>query len=487
MRKNGWVLVGLLALCGCKVGPNYKEPDLTMPTVFEGQADSIQDQELCCWWKAFQDPLLDSFIDEAVIANFDLRIAAEKIVQARAEYRIQGSFLFPEIDLSAAATRSRYSQNVFTEGANAASISSGNESGITRGAFLQQPVQNLFQIGFDAVWELDFWGKFRRDKKASFDEWQASGWQAQEVLLLTISEVVRDYVSIRSLQQQKERLQKKIAADLRGLSLAKDLFTAGLSDEILVDEWQALTERDQASLPIVETSLKQAIYALAVLLGKLPEGFSSHFDEVKDLPVYAGKIPAGLPSELLRRRPDIRAQERILAAATERIGVAVADLFPHIFLTGNGIGYESDKARNLLASGSRYWTIGPSISWSILNFGRVKGEIAVANSLQKQALLAYEQTVNNALQDVEGSLVAYFEEEKRNKHLGQQEKAYEKTWMLTKDLLQAGLASELQVLQTYTQVLDAEISWIQSSEAKLSDLVALYKAMGGDWECLSTL
>jgi NodT family efflux transporter outer membrane factor (OMF) lipoprotein len=486
MKKTPLIFFCFLGLFGCKVGPNYQEPTLSMPAVFEGQGEKLQDEELCHWWKGFNDPLLNSFVEEAALLNFDVRIAVEKIVQARALYRIQGSYLWPEIDLNVSATRSRFSENVFTTGTNIESVASGNESGATRGAFGQDPVQSLFQVGFDAIWELDFWGKFRRDKQASYDEWQATGWQAQEVLLLTISEVIRNYISIRSLQEQIEIVKKKIEIDARGLYLAEDLFSSGLENDSFVEQWKALLERDLSVISPLKAACAQSIYALAILLGKEPEGFSAVLEEIKPIPLYVGKVPGGVPSELLRRRPDIRMQERLLAAATERIGVAVADLFPHIFLTGNGIGYESNEQNNWLASASRYWTIGPSINWNILNFGRVKGQIGAANSLQRQALLQYEQAVISALQDVEGALVSYFEEEKRNTHLYAQKMSYQRTWILTKDLWNAGLSSELKMLQTYADLLDSETSFVQSIEAKMGDLVALYKAAGGDWECLST-
>lgn len=463
------------------VGPNYREPELPMPEQFAEGAASITDEDLVGWWKQFKDPKLDSLIDDVMKGNYDFRIALEQIVQSRAQYQIQGSYLWPTVDLNATAIRQRFSQNLFTTAANAEAFAGGTTtSGI--GAIAGPPVQNFYQFGFDAIWELDFWGKFRRGKQAAYDLWEASQFFADNVFITVIAEAARDYVAIRSLQQQIEILKKKISADVRELELLQVLFNAGLDNEIQLQTQLATLESDQSQLPVLETSLKQMIYALAVLMGKQPEELTHAFDEVTPLPIFAGKVPAGLPSELLRRRPDIRASERQLAAATEEIGVAVSALFPSIALTGNGYGYESNKFNKLFEHKSSIWNIGPSINWDLIDFGRTRGQIDVANSTQRQALLSYEQTVISALQDVEGALVAYFEEQKRNMDLSGQVEADARSLVLTEDLFQAGLASELNELEALKTLLDAQAVEIQSEQAIASDLISLYKAMGGNWE-----
>lgn len=481
-------LLPLVFLTGCMVGPKYRKPEIAIPSHFSENKDNVScsDEELCHWWKQFGDPLLDSLIEEAAEKNFTVRIAIEQIVEARAQYRIQGSYLWPEIDLNAVANRSRYSQNIFTTASSATSFASGNESGVSRGSMFGPPVQNFFQIGFDAVWELDFWGKFRKGKQAAFDQWEASEFNAQNVLILIISEVARDYVSIRSLQQQIAWTKRKINADKRELALAEVLFDAGLDNQIQIDTLIATLESDQATLPVLESSLKTTIYALAVLLGRQPENLADAFKEIQQIPSGLGKVPAGLPADLLRRRPDVREAERQLAAATEEIGIAVAGLFPHIMLTGNGYGHESNQTKNWFSFPSSYWTIGPSLNWDLINFGRTTGQITVANSLQRQALLNYEQTVITSLQDVEGALVSYFEEHKRNLHLNDQVAANQESFALTEDLFQAGLVDELTVLESLKTLINTEITLTQSHQALVSDLIALYKALGGNWACSST-
>lgn len=467
------------------VGPKYQMPEIQMPDCFaEGNAQ-ITDEDLCQWWKQFSDPKLDCLIEEVVRGNYDFRLALEQIVEARAQFQIQSSTLWPTIDLNAVAIRQRFSQNLFTSAGNAVAFASGVSSGGI-GAITGPPVQNYFQLGFDAVWELDFWGKFRRGKQAAYDQWEASVFLADNMMLTVIAEAARDYIAIRALQQQIEVLKKKIGADVRQLELLRVLFNAGLDNEIDIQTQLAALEVDQAQLPVLETSLKQLVYALAVLMGKQPEELSNVFEETQPLPVFAGKVPSGLPSELLRRRPDIRASERQLAAATEQIGIAISGLFPSIALTGNGYGYETNTFSKILSNKSSIWNIGPSISWDLIDFGKVRGQIGTANSLQRQALLSYEQTVITALQDVEGALVAYFDEQRRNEDLKGQVKADTRSLMLNEDLLQAGLISELQELQTLKTLLDAQTTLIQSDQAVASDLISLYKAMGGNWECSYT-
>jgi NodT family efflux transporter outer membrane factor (OMF) lipoprotein len=471
------------------VGPNYKPPETTMPEKFteseEGMADGSSSSDLCHWWKQFDDPFLDSLIAEAVRGNYDFRIAVEKIAQVRANYRVVASYLWPEIDLNAVAVRSRNSQNFF---------SSGNSTS-TSGSLLPT-FQNFFQVGFDAIWEFDFFGKFGRSKKAAYYSWEASRENAQAVLISIVSEVARSYVNICALQKTIELTMKKVQADEEELMLTAELFEAGLTSEIQVEGMVANLESGRASLTVLKTSLKQAIYGLAVLLGRQPESLASEFNELHPLPVTWNKVPVGLPSDLLRRRPDIKQAELQLAAATEQIGVAVADLFPHISLTGitfaggalagSGYGYESGTLNKLLKPASRAWSIGPAIRWDVIDFGRTYGNIAVQNSLQKQALLVYEQTVLNSLKDVEGALIAYFEEEKRERFFSDQVEALQRSFQLTEDLYQAGLSDEQQVLDAKKILIDAQNSLVSSQMTLGADLIALYKVLGGNWECSYT-
>lgn len=471
------------------VGPDYKKPETAMPSEFvESQGEPAgTDSDLCQWWKQFDDPFLDELIEEAYYANFDFRIALEQIIEARAQYKIQSSKLWPEIDLNTAAIRSRNSQSVFgSTTTDTTGVGTGVETTTAGFGTFGPPVQNLFQVGFDAIWELDLFGKFRRGKRAALYDWEATKDAAQNVLITALSEVARDYVSICALQQKIEITREKIWADEELLKLTQVLFDAGLNSEIQVENLIATLESDTAALPVLEAALKQTVYALAVLLGRQPEGLLADFEEARPIPSGSGKIPVGLPSDLLRRRPDVRQAERQLAAATERIGVAVADLFPHVSLTGNNYGYESAKLNKWFKPLSRTWSIGPSINWDLIDFGRTRGFIDASKSVQRQALLTYEKAVVSSLRDVEGALAAYFEEEKREMALAAQVAADFRSFELTQELFEAGLATDLQVLLTLRTVLDSENSLVDSMQAYTSDLIAVYKALGGDWECSSS-
>jgi outer membrane protein, multidrug efflux system len=480
--KNKYLLFAFLILTGCMVGPNYHEPETSMPTQFEqDRYEEGKTADLCQWWKQFNDLLLDRLIAEAIHANYDLRIALEKIEQARAQYRIEKSYLWPEIDFNASAIRSRFSQNLFPTPAT--------PSGTTTSSSFFPTFLNVFQVGFDAIWELDLFGKFRRSRNAAYFTWESMIEDAQTVLISMLSEVAITYVNIRAVQKKIELIKQKIQAGEQELQITKGLFRIGIDNETQCTTLISSVESDRASLPSLETSFKQNIYALAYLLGRQAEGLLEEFQEIGSIPSSNDKVPIGLPSDLLRRRPDVRSAERQLAAATEQIGAAVADLFPRISLTGisfgtgqgASIGFEGDELNRLFKWPSRTFSVGVNLNWSLIDFGKVRGQIAVQNSLQKQALLNYEQTVIASLKDVESALVAYFEEQKRKDSLTLKVIADRRTLKITEDLYKIGLANALQVLEARKTLFDSENSLVESEQALTGDLIAIYKAIGGDW------
>ncbi len=463
------------------VGPKYKEPEMCMPQAFEEMKNGEANADLREWWKQFQDPVLDGLIAEALQANYDLRIALEKIEQARGQYRVEKSHLWPEIDFNATAIRSRISQNFLPE----------QSTPLGRKADFIPTFLNIFQVGFDALWELDFFGKFRHAKRAAYYTWEATKEDAQSVLLSMVSEVAITYVNVRALQKKIDLMRKKIEADEKELAITQTLFQIGLDSEIQNTTLISQVETDRAALPVLESSFKQAVYTLAYLVGRQPEGFFEIIQETRPIPSGSSKVPALLPSELLRRRPDVRSAERQLAAATEQVGAAVADLFPHISLTGislgggnqagSSIGLEGNKLSKVFKSASRMFSIGANINWNVIDFGRVRGKIDVQNALQKEALLTYEQTVLSSLKDVESALVSYFEEENRKDSFMQKVAADARTLEIMEGLYDIGLANVMQVLDARKNLLVSESSQVESEQALTGDLIALYKAMGGEW------
>ena len=467
------------------VGPNYEPPVTWMPDDFsENQSDEtsvIADEELAHWWTFFDEPAMNDLLAESLQGNFDLQIAVEKVCQARSAWWVQATAILPEVDSDAQAIRSRTSESL-----------------ITTNILNVPPIQSFYQVGFDAIWEIDIFGGLRRAARAAHRLWESSAEDARYARIVILSEVAMTYANICAFQQAVGVAEQTVVLDEGLLSLAETRFDAGLTNEQEVEAAVATLAIDRANLLVLEINLKQAIYSLSVLVGRPPETFVEQFSISRPIPYAVGKIPLGLPADLLRRRPDIRSAERQLASATEQIGVAVADLFPKFNLTGSSasfssnplqganFGWASNALRQLFKAPSRIWGFGGLITWPLFDFGKRLAMIDEQVSLERQALYYYEKTVISALQEVESDLVAYFSEEERVINFTTESDAYQRTLELTVDLFEAGLANYTQVLQARETWLTAVTSLISSQQALTTDLIALYKALGGGWECSYT-
>lgn len=489
MRLFRFSAVIFLFLAGCKVGPDYYPPTVEMPQEYrEDKQDEtfyIDDEDLVEWWSRFDDSFLDYLIETAIAQNYNYRIAIEKVFQARSQYWVQFTQILPEFDADALATRYRVSRSFASQAATGATP--------TAAAASVSPIDNFYQIGLDAIWEIDIWGKYRRAAEAAFDIWEATDEERWGVKLTVISEVANTYAAICSYQQLQDIAKQVVDLDKEILSLADSRFEAGLSDEQEVDAAQATLEADNAQLTIVQAALKQYIYALAILVGELPESFINNFLVERAVPSAEGKVPIDIPSQLLRRRPDIRAAERQLAAATEQIGVAVADLFPSLSLTGSSaafaanplqganVGYSSDRLNRLFDPKSLIWGIGGLVTQPVFDFGKRSAAVEVQVALQRQACYNYQYIVLAAIVETETALEVFFNEEIRQKDLVKQVQANFRILELTADLYQAGLADYSQVIQTKEIWLASVNTLIQSKQALAIDLIAIYKALGGHW------
>ncbi|MGE0669956.1 MAG: efflux transporter outer membrane subunit [Parachlamydiales bacterium] len=480
-------LLPFVLLSGCMVGPKYHKPEMAMPDQFlespAKNAIALDDHDLIDWWKQLNDPFLDQLIEETCYSNFDLRITLEQVLQARAEYQAETAKLFPDIKLDAAAVRTRQSLNIFNSPAATAAAAGGDFS----------PVQNFFQVGFDAIWELDFFGKLRHSKRAAHYTWQSTEATARDIFITVVSEVANNYIAICKNQQLVRLAEENIAIDEEQLTLALSRYDAGLADESAVLDARASLDADEAALYELESTLKQAIYRLAVLLGKEPESVVAKFEKERPIPVAMGKVPPGLPSELLRRRPDIRSAERQIAAATEQIGVAVADLFPRVYLTatnlfaanpsGSNYGYGSSKLHKLFKPKSLTWSIGPGFSLPFLDFGRRSSVVRAQKAIQRQTIIAYEKTVITALEEVESALVGYAKQEERLASLLDQTEAVKRAYELALARYEAGLTDYQQFLLSWKTLIGSEKALAENEQALTSQFIAIYKALGGDWEC----
>lgn len=499
-------LVLLLLLSACKVGPDYQEPSTPMPESFiEERADEcllIEDDNLTKWWTAFNDPFLDELLEEALRANFDYKIALQRINQARSQYWIQFTQLLPDFEFQGEGARSRSSETIVNRFGNTNGGTGGNSTSLSPPVnpltplpttSTLSPIQNFFQAGFDAIWEIDVFGGLRRAADASEDLWEATIEESRSVKLIILSETAKTYVQICNLQKQTALAEEVVQLDLELVRLFETQFEAGLADEQATLSALANLEKDQAILKANQIVLKQTIYSLAVLLGRWPECLVEDFSVTRPIPFAQGMIPCSLPSELLRRRPDIRTAERELAAATEQIGVAVADLYPKLSLVGSSasfasnplqganIGYASSSLNKLFSHPSLIWGIGGLVTWPVFDFGRRLSAVDVQRFARNEAFLNYQKIVIEALQETEQALVSYYIEEQRLEDLKKAAEVNRKILDLNADLFQAGLAD-------YTQVLNSQETWLSSlseltasQQALTTDVIAVYKALGGDW------
>ncbi|HEX2929781.1 MAG TPA: efflux transporter outer membrane subunit, partial [Candidatus Binatia bacterium] len=396
----------LFLFAGCTVGPDYREPKLATPASWQEAQQKgvdIRPLELTQWWTSFNDPLLNSLVERAAKSNLDLRTAEARIREARASRAVTASGLWPTVDVSASYSRNRTSENALALGTLAPQ----------GGGRLEQ---DLFKTGFDASWEIDVFGGVRRGIEAADATIDATVESRRDVLVTLLGDVAKNYIDLRGFQRRLVVARNNLKAQQDTLELTRIRFQAGLTNDLEVAQAEAQVSTTMAQIPTLESSLKQSAYSLDLLLGRAPGALWNELAQETAIPSLPPEILVGLPSDLLRRRPDIRFAERQLAASTAQIGAATADLFPKFFLTGI-FGLQSISASDWFTGRSRYWSIGPTISWPIFDAGRIRANIEIRNAQQEQALTQYEKTVLAAFGDVEKSLVNYSREQVRQQAL----------------------------------------------------------------------
>ena len=458
----------LLALAGCTVGPDFTPPQPAVPDRFteqSGLAPAAADAE-DAWWRTLHDALLDRLVAEARDGSPDLEIAAARVREVRAERAFTAAEDDPTIDAGASATRQHGSANV--------------PIGTPPGGLGPNAGSNLWQAGFDAGWEIDIFGGVRRAVESADASLGNAIENRHDAELILIAEVARDYVELRGAQRRlaiaREILDER--RDVRGLVAAQ--FKSGLVGSLDMKRADSELAASEAEIPGLEAEERADIYRLGVLVGKPPEALVGTLDAATPIPDARDPVPAGMPSDLLKRRPDIRAAEKRIAAANARIGVAQADLYPHFALTGVA-GLESLNAGELFTTQSHYFAIGPSVTWLVFDAGRVRDRMAAEQARTDQAAADYRKTVLSALAEVETALITYGRQQVRRDALDREVAADRDTLDLAKRLYAQGL-------QDFLAVLDAERS-LHTSEIELADaqrdcalaLIALNKALGGGW------
>ena len=455
---------------GCAVGPDYRPPETKVPSTWDGQnavtpalpsKTTIDPVELVEWWNAFNDPTLSSLVEMAVRANLDVRLAEARIRQARAARGVVGAPLWPQVDASALYQRSQGSSEVGGGGAVA-----------TVGG-----LRNLWQAGLDATWEIDIFGGTRRSLEAATADLRAAVEDRRDVLVTLVGDVGTDYITLRGFQQQINIARENLKAQKRNAEIIQKRHDAGFVGGLDVANAWAQAATTEATIPIFESSARAAIYSLGVLLGREPAALTPDLAKAAPIPPTPPEIPVGLPSELLRRRPDIRRAEAQIHAATARIGVATADLFPKFNLAG-AYGLSAAEVFKLGRSTSNFWSWGPSITWPIFAGGRFYFNIKVQDALQEQALLTYEKTVLTALKDVETALVAYAKQQDTRKSLSVAVANNRKAVDLAMQLYLAGKTDFLNVTTAQRNLFVSEDALAVSTRTVDTNLIALYKASG---------
>jgi NodT family efflux transporter outer membrane factor (OMF) lipoprotein len=456
-------LILLTAISGCMVGPDYQRPTTAMPEQFSRTEDG---QKIIEWWKTFQDPQLNDLIERAAKTNLDVRAAEARLRQARALENVAVAGFYPSANFSGSYTRSLGSQIT-----SASSASRGQRT-------------DLYQAGFDAAWEVDVFGGVRRQIEAADANVTAAVEDRRDVMVTLLGEIATDYIQLRGYQERIKVAQDNTKSEADTLHVIRQKVGAGIAPytRLNVEQTEALVATTEATIPPLEASARQTIYALSILLGEQPMALVKELEPRHATPMTAfPKIPLGLPSQLLERRPDVRQAEAQLHAATANIGVATADLFPKFSLTGS-IGQESNRAKNFFNTANEFWAFGPSFSWPVLDFGAIRANIRVQDALQEQALIAYEQAVLTSLSDVENTLVGYDEEQSHLNLLHQAVVANQAAVDTSNQQLHAGTVDFLIVLTSEQNLFQAQDLETQSRIAISADVVSLYKALGGGWE-----
>jgi NodT family efflux transporter outer membrane factor (OMF) lipoprotein len=485
-----------ISIAGCTVGPKYKRPEPKAPDHF-GDAQATKTVDVARWWTTFNDPKLNSLVDRAVAANLDLRLATARIRESRAQRGVVGADLWPDVSVGGSYNHSRASENAFSFDSGSFNNGGGTGGGGTGGGGTGNPgvgnfaapgqEQDLYQAGFDANWELDVFGRVRRSIEAAEGDTDAAIEDRRDTLVTLLAEVARNYVELRSFQRRLVISRDNLKSQQDTLDLTRAKFKAQIISELDVSRSEAQVASTASQIPSLESQRNQAAHRLAVLLGQQPRALLNELLAPADaaaIPSGPPDIPPGIPSDVLRRRPDVRRSERELAAATARIGVATADLFPRFSLTGS-LGLQSQSFNDLGEYSSRFYSIGPSVSWPIFDAGRIRSNINVQNARQEQALVRYEQSVLTALEDVENALVGYSKEQQRREQLKRAAEANRRSVEMARQLYDRGLTAFLDVLEAQRNLFISEDALVQSDATVSTNLVALYKALGGGWEAPS--
>jgi multidrug efflux system outer membrane protein len=459
-------LLGILAVlvleAGCMMGPKYKRPTGDVPQEYRApapqqaaQASSLGNEE---WWQVYQDPVLTQLIHTAIAQNYDVRIAAARVLEAQAQVGITRANQLPSASVGA---------DIFSQ--------------------QNAKVSNLFpayqvnggELNLSVIWNLDFWGKYRRQTEAARAQLLASEWGQRAVLSSLVANVATAYFQLRALDSELEISQRTLGSRQQSLQLTQTLESHGGASGLDVSQAEQLVYTASETIPDLERQIQQQENLLSVLLGENPQSISRGL-ALTEQPVPQN-VPAGLPSELLERRPDVRQVEENMVAANAQIGVAKASFFPALSLTGTG-GLESNALNHFISQPSEMWSAAAGVTQPVFQGGALRSGLRLARANWQEAMLSYKQTVQNALEQVSNSLVA----SRKNREFREQQElltqAAQQTDQLSEVLYKNGGASYLQVLTSETNYFSAELNLVQAQLNERLALVQLYQSLGGGWQ-----
>ncbi|MGZ9032955.1 MAG: efflux transporter outer membrane subunit [Rhodospirillales bacterium] len=455
----------LLLLAGCAVGPDYSPPEAHMPDrwhqdlvrgLSEGRAD------MRTWWVLLNDPVLERLIDTATRGNLDIKRAVSRLLEARARVGLAAGEELPSVETQGEIERGRLSEGVQEELGSARARTS-----------------TLYQLGLDASWELDLWGRIGRNVESADAALQATIEDYRDVLVSLYSEVATTYVEIRTLQARIDAARGNAESQRQTLQLVRDRRSAELASDVEIAQAALNVATTEALIPQLRIELQQAIHRLGVLLGQSPTALYGALEQ-RPLPQPPARVTIGLPADLLRQRPDIRAAERRLASQTAQIGVATADLYPRLTLSGF-LAFQKYGPSSFFNGDNIGYGLGPTVIWNVFDGGRIRSNIAVQDAQTEQALFIYEQTVLSALRETQDALVSYVQESERRDILRRSVLAANDAVRLVSSLYVSGLTDFQNVQDQQRSKFQQEDAFAQSRGLVIQNLIALYRSMGGGW------
>jgi multidrug efflux system outer membrane protein len=461
MSRLCCIVLSLLITTGCTLGPKYKRPAVPVPDTFRGltpettlTSQSLGDEK---WWTVFQDSQLQALIREALTQNYDVRIAAARVLQAQAALGITRADQFPTIFGGASASNQHFPQTPITR------------------AFETSPMQ----VNLGLAWELDFWGKFRRATEAARAELLATEWGHKAVVSSLVSNVASAYFQLLELDSEMDISKHTLDSRKESLRLVEVRAKGGVTSMLDVRQSEQLVYTAAATIPDLERRIEQQENLISILLGRNPGPVTRGLSLVQN--VVPPEVPAGLPSWVLGRRPDIQAAEQTLIAANARIGIAKAAYFPQITLTGLA-GYQSSALTSLFTGPAGLWSFGGQLAQPIFTAGKIRSGVRLTEAQKQEAVLIYQQSIQQAFREVSDSLIAY----RKNREFREQEalltNAAADTTQLADSRYRGGVTSYLEVLDSDTRYFDAQIGLSQAQLNERLALVQLYNALGGGWQ-----